>query len=173
MNTEFTALHRLNAANQSSAEADFLRCCGASKWVLAMMNARPFADAETLFESSERAFDTLEKMDWLEAFAHHPKIGDIGSLRSKFAATREWAGDEQAGTGAANEATLRDLALGNSDYEKKFGFIFIICATGKSAGEMLVALQARLSNTGETEIGNAAEQQKRITRLRLRKLLES
>ncbi len=171
MTTE-AALQKLNAASESAAWDDLSRCCGASKWVLNVMNARPFVDAQELFEYSDKAFETLHRTDWLEAFAHHPKIGDIDSLRSKFAATRDWAGNEQSGTSAASEATLQALAQGNTDYEDKFGFIFIICATGKSADEMLSALRARLANDEETELKNAAWQQQQITDLRLRKLLE-
>lgn len=166
------ALDKLNVASESAAWEDLLRCCGASKWVLNMMSGRPFDGTEALFTRSEEAFEMLEGNDWLEAFSHHPKIGDIESLRSKFATTRVWAGNEQAGTSAASEETLQALAQGNSDYENKFGFIFIICATGKSAGEMLAALQARIGNDAQTELLNAAEQQKQITHLRLRKLLE-
>jgi 2-oxo-4-hydroxy-4-carboxy-5-ureidoimidazoline decarboxylase len=171
MISKTAAIHRLNAASDAQAWNALSRCCGASRWILKMMRARPFCAAATLLEQSDAAFETLERADWLEAFSHHPKIGDLESLRSKFAATRDWAGNEQAGTNAADEATLRALAGGNSDYEQKFGFIFIICATGKSAEEMLLALRARLPNAPEEELHNAAQQQTQITRLRLRKLL--
>ncbi|RYX83605.1 2-oxo-4-hydroxy-4-carboxy-5-ureidoimidazoline decarboxylase [bacterium] len=170
--TDNSALQKLNAATEGAAWDELLRCCGASKWVLIVMNGRPFANVETLYTRSEEALNKLDHTDWLEAFAHHPKIGDIDSLRSKFATTSTWAGNEQAGTNAASEATLQALAQGNTDYEDKFGFIFIICATGKSADEMLAVLQTRLNNDKETELQNAAEQQKQITRLRLGKLLE-
>lgn len=172
MSTDNTALQRLNALGEESAWEELLRCCGASKWVLSVMKGRPFADEEALSNRSEDAFATLERTDWLEAFAHHPKIGDIDSLRAKFATTSAWASNEQAGTKAASEETLRALAQGNTDYENKFGFIFIICATGKSADEMLLALRARLGNDADTELQNAAEQQKQITRLRIGKLLQ-
>lgn len=172
MTVDNQALSQLNTASESSAWNDLLRCCGASKWVLSMMNARPFQSTEALFARSDEAFTGLARTDWREAFAHHPKIGDIESLRSKFASTRAWAGNEQSGTSVASEETLQALAQGNTDYEEKFGFIFIICATGKSADEMLLALQERLSNDAATELINAAEQQKQITNLRLRKLLD-
>ncbi len=172
MNDQQMALQRLNALNEAEVWNEFIRCCGASKWALQMMQSLPFENVEALFARGESAFETLERSDWLEAFAHHPKIGDFDSLRSKFVATREWAGAEQAGTNAASEAVLRALAQGNHDYEKKFGWIFIICATGKSADEMLAALQARLQGDPGEELANAAEQQKQITRLRLSKLVE-
>lgn len=173
MEAENSVLQRLNDLNEKMAWDELLRCCGASKWALRVMNARPFADRDALFEASERAFGTLEALDWREAFSHHPQIGDIDSLRLKFAATSAWAEKEQAGTQAASEAILQELARGNREYLEKFGFIFIICASGKSAVEMLAALQERLSNDAETELFNAAEQQKMIARLRLGKLLES
>lgn len=167
------ALQKLNASSEKTAFDELLRCCGASKWALRVMSARPFADTKSLFAASERALAGLEPIDWREAFSHHPQIGDIESLREKFAATSDWAQSEQRGTSAAPEVVLRALAEGNRDYAAKFGFIFIICATGKSAGEMWAALQNRLSNDAETELKNAAEEQKKITRLRLHKLLES
>lgn len=173
MISKTAAVHRLNAASDEESWNALSRCCGASRWILQMMQARPFADAATLLEQSDAAFETLGRADWLEAFAHHPKIGDLESLRSKFAATREWAGNEQVGTDAASESTLRALAGGNQDYEAKFGFIFIICASGKSADEMLLALRARLPNTPEEELHQAAREQTQITRLRLGKLLDA
>ena len=125
-------------------------------------------------EAGERAFETLTRADWLEAFAHHPRIGDVDALRAKFStlgATKAWAGDEQAGARDAAEATLHALAEGNRAYEAKFGYLFIVCATGKTADEMLALLQARLGNTPEVELSLAATQQQQITRLRLQKLL--
>jgi 2-oxo-4-hydroxy-4-carboxy-5-ureidoimidazoline decarboxylase len=170
---EDLALQKLNDFNEKEAFEALLRCCGASKWALKVMAARPFANPDALFAASEAAFENLAEIDWLEAFAHHPKLGDLASLRQKFATARDWAGAEQAGTGAASGAVLHELAQGNEDYQSKFGFIFILCATGKSADEMLKALQQRLGNERTTEIANAAEQQKQIARLRLRKLLET
>ncbi len=169
---EISALQKLNKLNEKMAWDELLRCCGASKWALKVMTSRPFADIEALFGCSEAAFEKLVEIDWLEAFSHHPPIGDVDSLRLKFASTNQWASDEQAGTNAASEATLQALSAGNRLYEAKFGFIFIICATGKSADDMLQALNERLENDAQTELFNAAEQQKQITRLRLRKLLE-
>ncbi|HEX8465202.1 MAG TPA: 2-oxo-4-hydroxy-4-carboxy-5-ureidoimidazoline decarboxylase [Abditibacterium sp.] len=165
-----SALQKLNSLNEKDAFDALLRCCGASKWVLKVMAARPFADFDALLAASDAAFASLQEIDWLEAFSHHPKLGDLASLRAKFASTRDWAGAEQAGTSAASEIVLQELARCNAAYEARFGFIFILCATGKSADEMLQALRNRLGNERETEIGLAAEQQKQITRLRLEKL---
>ena len=171
-----SALQTLNSADEVKARQTLARCCGATQWTQIVAEARPFADEAELNRASEAAFESMEKADWLEAFEHHPRIGDVDALRAKFAtlaATKAWAGGEQAGTREASEQTLAALARGNRDYEAKFGFLFIVCATGKSADEMLALLQARLPNDEADEWRIAAEEQKKITRLRLAKLLAS
>ena len=165
-------LDELNRASGADAHAAFERCCGASRWCAAMVAARPFADRAALLAAAERAADALARADWLEAFAHHPRIGDVAALREKFAVTAAWASGEQRGAAGASEATLAALARGNRDYESKFGYIFIVCATGKSAEEMLGLLRARLANDPAHELTIAAEEQMKITRIRLEKLLE-
>ena len=115
----------------------------------------------------EQAFDQLDRDDWLEAFAGHPRIGDLDSLRHRFAATAALAAAEQAGTREASDRVLRALAQGNADYERRFGHLFIVCATGKSADEMLAILDQRLSNDPDVELEIAAGEQRKITRLRL------
>lgn len=164
-------IEALNQLGRPEARAAFERCCGASRWIEAMIEARPFADYVGLLSASERAFGSLERADWLEAFSHHPKIGDVSALRAKFASTATWAGAEQGGAAVATEATLQSLAEGNRAYEARFGYIFIVCATGKSAGEMLALLQARLGADPDDELPVAAAEQRKITRLRLEKLL--
>ena len=109
---------------------------------------------------------------WREAFTHHPRIGDVAVLRERFASTAVWARGEQAGVAAADERTLAALAEGNRAYEARFGYVFIVCATGLKADQMLAMLNARLSNDAETEMRIAAEEQMKITRLRLEKLLD-
>lgn len=161
----------LNTMLAAEARAALERCCGAARWIEAMLAARPFANRDALFAAAERAFAPLARADWLEAFTHHPRIGDVASLRAKFASTAAWAGEEQGGAAAAGEATLQSLAAGNRAYESRFGYIFIVCATGKSAGEMLALLQGRLGNAPEFELAVAAGEQKEITRLRLDKLI--
>jgi 2-oxo-4-hydroxy-4-carboxy-5-ureidoimidazoline decarboxylase len=157
----------LRALNAEELE----RCCGARAWVAAMLAAQPCADRAALEAAAEKAFAALKAEDWLEAFRHHPKIGDKAALRAKFASTREWASGEQAGAAAADEATLDALAKGNADYEARFGHIFIVCATGKSAAEMLALLKARIGNDPKEELCIAAGEQVKITKLRLAKLL--
>jgi 2-oxo-4-hydroxy-4-carboxy-5-ureidoimidazoline decarboxylase len=163
---------QLNRLPRDAARAALERCCGAGAWVERMCAARPFADAAALLDRADREWRALGPGAWREAFAHHPRIGDVDALRKRFASTAAWAADEQRGAAAASEATLAALAEGNRRYEERFGFIFIVCATGKDAGEMRELLERRLDNDRETEIRIAAEEQMKITRLRLQKLLE-
>ena len=164
-------LGQLNMLPAQEAWIALERCCGASAWVEHMCAQRPFRDRDHLLSEAERGAERLGPADWREAFAHHPRIGDVAALREKFAATARWAGDEQRGASAASEVVLEALALGNRDYEQKFGHIFIVCATGKSADEMLALLRARIGNDLERELAIAAGEQMKITRLRLDKLL--
>jgi 2-oxo-4-hydroxy-4-carboxy-5-ureidoimidazoline decarboxylase len=138
-----------------------------------MEGRRPFADAKALLASADEVWASLGPVDWKEAYAHHPRIGDKQALRERFAATRQWAAGEQAGVSGASESVLDALAEGNRDYESRFGHIFIVCATGKSAEEMLALLRARLGNDPKTEERIAAAEQAKITRIRLEKLLAS
>ncbi len=145
-------------------------CCGSKRWVTRMLNARPFDDSSQMMNRAAEIWDGLEASDYLEAFAAHPRIGDKEALRSKFSADR-WAGGEQAGASGASGRVLDELAVANQSYQDRFGHIFIVCATGKSADEMLAALRVRLENSPEVELGVAAAEQARITRLRLEKML--
>lgn len=164
-------LDEINRLPLREARAAFERCCGASAWVEVMCSARPYIDRDALWAAAERADAALADTDWREAFTHHPRIGDAASLRERFATTAGWAGDEQRGASGASDQTIEALADGNRDYEQKFGYIFIVCATGKSAEEMLGLLRARIGNDPGKEIELAAAEQKKITRLRLGKLL--
>ncbi|MFQ5680086.1 MAG: 2-oxo-4-hydroxy-4-carboxy-5-ureidoimidazoline decarboxylase [Gemmatimonadota bacterium] len=159
----------LNAASEEEARADLVRCCGSRRWAEAMLRRRPFpADAE-LFRAAEEVWWSLEPEDWKEAFAAHPRIGQ--RLDEETDATA-WSREEQAGVASAGETTSRALAVGNRAYEARFGHVFLICATGKTAEEMLRALEERLRNDPETELRVAAAEQAEITRLRLEKLAE-
>jgi allantoinase len=164
----------LAALRQLPAEARrelLLRSCAAPAWVDAMIDAVAEGGDGDLLELAERSFDGLRRDHWLEAFAGHPRIGDLESLRHRFAATERLAAGEQAGTRGASDRVLRELASGNADYERRFGHLFIVCATGKSAAEMLDLLQKRLGNDPEEELQIAAREQRKITRLRLESLL--
>lgn len=164
-------LAELNELPLGEARDAFTRCCGSGKWVRKMLEHRPYADEEALYAAAKKHWIWLLEEDWQEAFSHHPKIGDIESLRARFADTRQWAEGEQAGARSASEETLKRLAEGNTAYENKFGYIFIVCATGKTAEEMLALLEARIHNDAATELQIAAAEQMKITRLRLEKLL--
>ncbi len=161
----------LDALPGPEARAALVRCCGADRWVETMLAARPFGDRAGLLAAADRADAALGEADWREAFAHHPRIGDVAALRERFAATAAWAGDEQRGATGAPEATLLALAEGNRAYEARFGWIFIVYATGRNADEMLALLRARLGNDPARELAIAAGEQARITRSRLDKLL--
>ena len=139
-----------------------------------MQRRAPFENEEVLLQTAESIwYEECQDIDWLEAFAHHPKIGDLDSLKKKFANTQQWAGEEQAGITVATQHILEKLAEGNLAYEQKFGYIFIVCATGKTAEEMLSLLEDRLTNTPTEEILVARDEQHKITILRLQKLLNS
>ena len=138
-----------------------------------MIQALPFTSVSGLLAAADRAWDQCQLPDLLEAFSHHPRIGgDVETLRKKFGSTSAWASQEQSGVQGASEEVLQTLSQGNLDYEKKFGFVFLICATGKSASEMLSALQVRLLNNKEQEVQNAKIEQGKITHIRIHKLLE-
>lgn len=160
----------LNGLSAGDAAEAFLKCCGSTRFVKQLVEARPFKSKDELLNAADRIWLNCSVADGLEAFTHHPKIGDVKSLEKKFASTREWAGGEQAGVNAAARATIKSLAEGNKAYEKKFGYIFIVCATGKTAEEMLALLNTRLRNDAETEIKVAMGEQNKITLLRLEKL---
>jgi len=134
-----------------------------------MLARRPFADADSLRQAAEQIESMLERADWLEAFSAHPRIGDVEGLRKRFAATAQWCEAEQAGVAGAEEQVLHELARCNRLYEERFGYIFIVCATGKSAAQMLGLLRQRLANSPEVELRIAAEEEAKITRLRLEK----
>lgn len=165
-------LNDLNYLPWQDAMDWFQKTCAAQRWCQLMTDARPFASFNALEDSARRAWQQMAQDDWMQAFAAHPMIGDISSLRAKFANTKQIAANEQSSTSKASEATLQGLKKLNHDYLAKHGFIFIICATGLSAETMLAELESRLPNDTETEMKTAAEHQFNITLLRLRKGLQ-
>lgn len=166
-----SAAARLDAASDADALAMLTRCCGATRWAREMTTRRPFGSDHALFGVADAVWATMEREDVLEALTHHPRIGaDIGELRKKYGSTADWAAGEQSGAAAAGEETLRALRDGNARYEARFDHVFVVCATGKSATEMLALLEARLPNDAETELRIAAAEQAKITRIRLEKL---
>ena len=166
-------LEKLNTLSPRDAVTLFRQCCGSARWARAMQERRPFNDEQHLYAISDAVWNALTPADWKDAFAHHPKIGDIKELRKKFPTTAHWAKGEQAGVQQSGEKVLKALADGNKLYEAKFGYIFIVCATGKNADEMLTILNDRLNNYPDVEIKLAAQEQAKITRIRLEKLVRA
>jgi 2-oxo-4-hydroxy-4-carboxy-5-ureidoimidazoline decarboxylase len=164
-------LTQLNSLPFDEAKQSFMQCCTSNAWVDAMVQARPFADKQSLVKQADIAWQGLTEHDYLEAFEGHPQIGNVDTLRAKYVNTKALASGEQSSVNDATEQVLAALAQGNADYLAKFGFIFIVCATGKSAEQMLALLQARLPNDQATELLNAAQEQQKIFHLRLEKLL--
>ncbi|HEX7415295.1 MAG TPA: 2-oxo-4-hydroxy-4-carboxy-5-ureidoimidazoline decarboxylase [Bacteroidia bacterium] len=164
-------LQELNTLPTNKAFDEFFKCCGSTTWAKQLTGKRAFASKEELLQVSDNIWLNCTKQDSLEAFTHHPKIGDRKSLEKKFASTKEWASGEQEGVNTATQNTLVALAEGNETYLNKFGYIFIVCATGKTAEEMLALLNARINNDAETELKIAMNEQNKITHLRIEKLL--
>jgi allantoicase len=158
-----TGVRRLDTATATAAADALTHCCGASRWVKQMVVSRPFGSFAALTAAADRVWEAMEPDDWREAFAAHPRIGD----RSGPEHTRR----EQSGTAGADAATLQALGDGNRAYERRFGHVFLIRASGRSAEEMLAALQERMSNDAATELAVAAEQQRQITQRRLDTLM--
>jgi OHCU decarboxylase len=165
-------LESLNSLAPEEAESEFLKCCGSRRWAQGMASLRPFKGMKELLEAADRIWWGLKPGDWLEAFSRHPKIGERKAQLAQAAEAARWSEQEQAGTRDAAQGALAELAALNRAYEERFGFIYIICATGRTTEEMLALLRQRLRNDYETELRVAAEEQRRITHLRLGKLLE-
>lgn len=165
-------LQQLNQASQATAQTTFLSCCGSHRWANKMAAARPFADVSALLDQAEEIWQNLDVQDWLEAFAAHPKIGAKKAASHQTAQSADWSKSEQSGTENADDSVRNELEEANNLYENKFGFIFIVCATGKSAEEMLSLCKQRSNNSETEEIKIAADEQRKITEIRLKKLLE-
>lgn len=159
--------HELDAATDADARTILTRACGASRWVDRMMARRPFGGDARLLRAARIEWFGLTEADWLEAFSHHPQIGDRYSLAARFPATHDLSSTEQSAVKFASARVIDELAQANQAYLDKFGFIFIVCATGKSAEEMLQLLRDRLRNDRPSELRIAAEEQAKITALRL------
>ena len=160
-----------NTGSPDAASATLLHCCAATRWANALASQRPFANEDALFKAADLVWATMQEQDWLQAFQAHPRIGE----RKAYTATtqsKQWSSQEQSSVGHAQAELLAELSTGNRLYEELFGFTYIVCATGKSAEEMLQILRRRLNSDRETELLEAAEQQRQITQIRLRKWLQ-
>jgi OHCU decarboxylase len=164
-------IQELNNLPKETAQSALLSCCGSNNWVKKMIAARPFANLSELLNQAKQVWQNLEAEDWREAFSAHPKIGEKKAVPHQSTLSAEWSKGEQSGAENAADAVKIELEEANRLYEKRFGFIFIVCATGKSAEEMLEICRARLSNETDAEIRIAADEQRKITEIRLKKLL--
>lgn len=161
-------LQEFNSLSKKEAFDNLFRCCGSTHWANELMEHFPFASVTELKTTSDGIWLQCDKKDWMEAFSHHPKIGEKPGDKHK--STSDWAGSEQSGMQSADEKIKTELALLNKEYEETFGYIFILCATGKSAKEMLSILKVRLNNDPSIELQIAATEQNKITHLRIDKL---
>lgn len=165
--TTITAFDHMSA---SEAARLLAACCGATRWVDGMLARRPFGDIRTLLAAADDVWSAMDPSDWREAFEHHPRLGESRSAEPQGERERSWSAGEQAGMRDAASSDRTALAAANAAYEQRFGYICIICATGLGASEILRLTRERLANDPEDELAIAAEEQRKITRLRLLKL---
>ena len=163
-------LDELNALPADRAADELRSCCGASRWVQPMVERRPYASLDALFAMADETWFRLGPDDWHEAFAHHPRIGEQRPAPRQDGRAAGWSANEQAKVATASESVQEQLAEVNRQYEAKFGHIYIVCAAGRSAEDLLAVARERLHNDPSTELRIAAEEQRKITRLRLQKL---
>ncbi|HEV7591078.1 MAG TPA: 2-oxo-4-hydroxy-4-carboxy-5-ureidoimidazoline decarboxylase [Longimicrobium sp.] len=164
-------LQRLNALPDDEATAAFLTCCGSTRWARGMARRRPFRSQADLFAAADDVWLALDPEDRDEAFRAHPRIGERKAAPAQGAQAAAWSAQEQSGAASAGDEVAAALAEGNRAYEERFGRTYIVCATGKTAEEMLAILRTRLANDPDTELRAAAAEQAKITELRLEKLL--
>jgi 2-oxo-4-hydroxy-4-carboxy-5-ureidoimidazoline decarboxylase len=165
------ALARWNGLSAEEAENEIVTCCGSRVWARRMANRRPIANEALLLEASDEVWRSLNEQDWMEAFQNHPRIGESRTTESANRRSSEWSAHEQRRVSWEGDTVKDALAAGNQEYERRFGRIFIVCATGKTGAEILEILRNRLHNDGAAEMQEAAEQQRQITRLRLKRWL--
>jgi OHCU decarboxylase len=165
-------VQRLNSLPAADVQHELGKCCGAKRWAERLIAERPFESLDDLIAKADGVWWSLEPRDWLEAFRSHPKIGEQKAAAATSEQSKRWAEAEQSGVGSAAAQTIQALADLNKEYETKFGYIFIVCASGRSSEEMLANLRSRLGNNPDEELRIAAAEQAKITRLRLQKLLE-
>ena len=167
-----STLEAWNPLEEDAALLPLLSCCSSARWAKALVAMRPFSQEQHLYDAADAVWSTMQEADWHEAFRAHPRVGDRTPAHAS-EQSAAWSTEEQSAAAAAETQELHDLARLNEQYEHQFGFTYIVCATGKSAGEMLQILRTRLGNDRHTELGEAAEQQRQITQLRLHKWLAS
>ena len=173
MDVQARSVAALNAMQREQLAEHLRACCGSERWVERMIARRPFANPEAVLAASDAVCKSLAAEDWLEAFAHHPRLGETRAAVPQGARARGWSAGEQAGLADAGGDLRAALAAANAAYEQQFGYICIICATGRDSEELLAITRARLGNTPKIELRIAAEEQRKIARLRLRKLFDA
>jgi 2-oxo-4-hydroxy-4-carboxy-5-ureidoimidazoline decarboxylase len=164
------ALSSWNQASADMALETMIACCGARRWAAAMVALRPIGSVQELSAAADQVWSTMEEADWMEAFVCHPRIGERKAAHA-LQKSVAWSRQEQSAASSAAERVMAEMAVGNEEYERRFGFTYIVCATGKSADEMLAILNRRLGNDRANELREAAEQQRQITQIRLGKWL--
>lgn len=164
-------LVRWNRLPGEDAANEILPCCGSKAWAAGMAARRPLQDVTTLLAASDETWGNLTAADWTEAFRSHPRIGESRGVHSASAQSATWSAQEQRNVADADDAVKIALADANQEYERRFHRIFIVCATGKSAPEILETLRRRLQNDEHAELLEAAEQQRQIMQIRLKKWL--
>jgi 2-oxo-4-hydroxy-4-carboxy-5-ureidoimidazoline decarboxylase len=165
-------LARWNFLSMAAAASEILPCCGSRVWADGIVKRRPLPDEATLLAASDDVWQSLTESDWLDAFRSHPRIGESRSPKAASPQSATWSEQEQRNVADANDAVRIALAEGNRAYERRFGRIFVVCATGKSPAEILEILQRRLENDEQNELQEAAEQQRQIMQIRLTKWLQ-
>lgn len=165
-------LARWNGLPAQEAAQEILACCGSTTWARELAARRPFRDGSSIMATSDEVWNRLSPQDWLEAFSKHPRIGQREAPPAASAQSAGWSAQEQQEVAVAGETIHVALQAANREYENRFGRVFIVCASGKSAAEMLDILRRRLRNDDETELREAAEEQRKITNIRLKKWLE-
>jgi 2-oxo-4-hydroxy-4-carboxy-5-ureidoimidazoline decarboxylase len=164
-------LARWNRLSPEEAAHDILPCCGSAAWAREVVARRPLKDEAALLAASDETWRRLGESDWMEAFSKHPRIGERKAPQLASAQSAAWSAQEQQLVAATGDAPQFGLAEGNREYERRFKRLFIVCATGKSATEILQILRRRLQNDDATELQEAAEEQRKITNIRLKKWL--
>jgi 2-oxo-4-hydroxy-4-carboxy-5-ureidoimidazoline decarboxylase len=167
------ALARWNILPQAAALNEILPCCGSIAWANELVARRPLPDAVTLLAASDEVWRSLTEADWLEAFRSHPRIGESLAPKTASHQSASWSEQEQRSVAGADDSIKIAVVEGNREYERKFNRIFIVCASEKSPRQILRILRRRLENDDQTELREAAEQQRQITQIRLKKWLHS
>jgi OHCU decarboxylase len=163
-------VNELDAMSSEEAAENLRACCGSARWVTDMVSRRPFHSFDAVSKAADDAWSKCSEKDWLEAFDHHPRIGGEASAATRSSTAKLWASGEQSAVKSASSELLAELAAVNAAYERKFGHIYVVYAAGKDTEEMIDMAKARMTNDVATELQVAAEEQRKITQLRLGKL---